>query len=139
MKTRRKILHSRAPARVSKHARPATDGAKDRLLVELELQRTRLQLQIESLQRLKDELENSRRARESFFQNVPIGYLTINERGIISEWNSAALDLLAPNRKRLHNVPLTFFVLPEDLEIILEHLARCRHNQRGPIISELRL
>src|SRR5436190_3925029 len=124
MKTARRSPHRRAPPRMAKRAGPATDGAKDRLLVDLELQRTRLQLQIESLQRLSDDLDVSRRTRDSFFQTVPIGYITINEKGVITEWNAAASDLLDPKRKRLRHVPLPFFVAHENLEIILEHPGR---------------
>ena len=132
---------TRNQARSRRNTRPRTASSesqpqKDHLLVELELDRTRLQLEIESLKNAQQELQGM---HERLFNQLPIGFVTINNSGVIKVWNAGAQELLDPNRRGLENTPLTFFVIREDVEIMLEHLVNCRRAEQGQVVSEVRL
>lgn len=122
-----------------KRAQPFKADAKDALLAQLELQETRSQLQIEHLRRLNAEVKSTSERLEATYQHSPVGYITLNEKGLITEWNSAAAELLAATRRTLINAPFTFFAVREDVELALDHLARCRRAPGGQTVSELKL
>jgi PAS domain S-box-containing protein len=109
------------------------------LLARLEFQNTRLQLQIEQLQKAQKESDNLVQRLQSLHQYVSIAYLTLDTRGQILDWNAAAADLLDGKRYRLGSLPLTFFVARADFEIFLEHLLRCKKSRNEQVVSELRL
>lgn len=131
---------SRRSARAGRPRRPlvASADAKDMLLAELELDRTRSQLQIERWQRLHAEVQKAFRRREAIYQNAPIGYITFDRKGLILEWNSIAAKLLEM-RPHLLNAPFTFLAVPDHVPIFLDHLSRCKRASGGPIVSELLL
>ena len=114
------------------------EGLKDRFLAELELERTRSQLRIERLQHSQEEMADYQR-RLQVYENGPVGYLTLNSKGVLLECNKTAARLLGCQPKELLGAPLTFLVPRADLEVILQHLARCRRPHSGPVVSELRL
>ena len=114
------------------------EGSKDRFLAELELERTRSQLRIERLQHSQEEMADYQR-RLQVYENGPVGYLTLDTNGVLLECNTTAAQLLGCQPKSLLGAPLTFLVPRADLEVILQHLARCRRPHSGPVVSELRL
>ncbi len=130
--------NGRSPRKTGRE-HPAAHAARDRLLVELELQQTRSDLQIEHLQKLQRELQSSRGRFEALYQNAPLGYITLNEKGLITEWNATAAGLLDPKKRGLFQSPFTFFAEREDTGIVLGHLVRCKRAEHGQVISELRL
>lgn len=129
--------HVATTRRLSRGQRAA--DLKDHLLVELELRETRLQLQIQSLEKLQRDLENSRRRFQTLYQNAPIGYLTLTEAGLIQDWNATAAALLDASQHGLADLPLTFFTERKDVRIFFNHLARCKRVDKGQVISEFHL
>ena len=119
--------------------RPVSNDAKDALLAQLELQETRSQLQIEHLQRLNAEVRNASERLEATYQHCPVGYITLDEKGLITEWNSAAAELLEAKKHPLLDAPFTFFVARTDVELVLNHLSRCKRFGGGQVVSELKL
>jgi PAS domain S-box-containing protein len=119
-------------------ARPASD-AKDAILARLELQETRSQLQIEHLQRLHADLKNANELVDATYQHCPVGYITLDTKGLIIEWNSAAGELLEARKHPLLQAPFTFFAVRDDLEKALNHLSRCKRADDGQVVSEFRL
>ncbi len=119
-------------------ARRMPTDAKDALLARLELQETRSQLQIEHLQRLHADLKSANELLEATYQHCPVGYVTLDTKGLITEWNSAAAELLEVKKHPLPDAPFTFFAVKDDVEMALDHLCRCKRAEKGKVVSELR-
>jgi PAS domain S-box-containing protein len=119
-------------------AMPSSTDVKDALLAKLELQETQSQLQIERLQVLLAAEENNSRRLEAIYQHCPVGYVTLDEKGLITEWNHAAADFLEERKRPLFGAPLTFFSVREDVELALAHLRQCKRADGGQVVSELR-
>jgi PAS domain S-box-containing protein len=120
-------------------AQPVSTDAKDAMLARLELERTHSQLQIERLQRLLAEETSDNRRLEAIYQHSPVGYVTIDDKGLITEWNHSAADFLDITKHTLLGAPLSFFAVREDMELALMHFRRCKRATGGRVISELRL
>lgn len=112
---------------------------RDRRLVESELLQTRLQLEIERLRETRKELDHARDRLEAIYQHIPIAYITLDESGLITEWNPTAAELLASPTGMLLNTPFTHQVARQDLSIVQGHLRRCRRAPDGEVVSELHL
>src|ERR1051326_7409858 len=115
------------------------EGGKDARLAELELETTRLHLQLERLEKSLQEHQVSTHRLQALYQHAPIGYVTLDEKGNIIDWNSAAVELLGAKEHGLGNPPLNYFVIRGDLHILLDHLMRCKRGKEERVLSELRL
>jgi len=85
----------------------------------LSVHQVELEMQNEELRNTQKELEISRARYRELYDQVPIGYLTIGEQGLILESNLTAASMLAAERSELVNQPLCRYILPEDLDIFL--------------------
>jgi PAS domain S-box-containing protein len=92
-----------------------------RLLHELEVHQIELEMQNEELRRAQKELEESRERYFSLYDLAPVGYLTLNEKGLILEANLTAATLLGTARRQLIRRPVTHFILNEDQDIYYLH------------------
>lgn len=88
-----------------------------RLFHELQTYQIELELQNEDLRHAQRELTESRRRYMDLYDFAPVGYLTVNEQGMISEINLTACEMLGKERKRLLDLPLSRFVVKEDQDI----------------------
>lgn len=131
--------HHVVQKRLPNSGRPNSADTKDALLAQLELQETRSQLQIEHLQRLHAELKNANERLAATYHHSPVGYITCDVKGLITEWNSTAAELLEAQKHPLLDAPFAFFIVQEDVGIFLNHLNRCRRAFGEKIVSELRL
>ncbi len=87
------------------------------LLHELQVHQIELEMQNEELRRMQVELEISRAKYFDLFDLAPVGYLTLNEKGMILEANLTASKLLGADRSALVNKPITRFIFREDQDI----------------------
>ena len=90
------------------------DDEIKRLVHELNTYQVELELQNEDLRQAQIELEISMHRYTDLYDFAPIGYLTISDKGIISEANLTACKLLALERERLLKSSFTQFVCHED-------------------------
>jgi PAS domain S-box-containing protein len=109
-----------------------------RLVHELQVHQTELEMQNEELRRAQHELEVSREKYFDFYDLAPVGYLTLNEPGLILEANLTAARLMGVARTDLLQQPLTRFILREDLDIFHQHRQQL-FETRAPQSYELRL
>ena len=93
-------------------------------LHELQVNQIELKMQNEELRRAQEELEVSRAKYFDLFDLAPVGYLTLEEKGLIMEANLTAAQLLGVERSSLVNHPLTRFIFKEALDIYHMHLKR---------------
>ncbi len=92
-----------------------------RTLHELRVHQLELEMQNEELRRAQAEIEASRERYCDLYDMAPVGYLTINEKGLILEANITAATLLGVARSALAKQPLTHFILPEDQDVFYLH------------------
>jgi PAS domain S-box-containing protein len=118
---------------------PPPESDKDARLAELEIQNTRLHSQLEQLRKDDENHQASARRLESLYQQVPIAYVTLDEKGAITDWNMAAAALLEAKNGNLREMPLVSFVARKNVAILQDHVLRCKRVGSEQIVSELRL
>ena len=91
------------------------------MLHELEVHKIELEMQNEELLRTQHELEASRSRYFDLFDLAPVGYLILDQQGLILESNLTASELLGVDRKQLIKQSITRFILSEDQEIFYHH------------------
>lgn len=94
-----------------------------RLLRELRVHQIELEIQNEELRRSQEELEASRSRYKDLYNFAPVGYLTINEAGLIVKANLTAAALLQEDDGTLLGRPISRFILPEDQDVYYHHRA----------------
>ena len=88
--------------------------AARRMLHELQVHQTQLQMQNEELRRVQAELEASRALYFDFYNSAPVGYLAITAKGLIAQANLTIAKMLELKRLSLLKRKLSFFILEED-------------------------
>ena len=92
----------------------ATPAETSRLLQELQIHQIELELQNEELRRVQGELECSQKKHFDLYDLAPVGYLTLDSKGLILEANLKSSTLLGLSRRDLVKQPLTRYILPQD-------------------------
>ena len=101
---------------------PAED--MKRVVHELRVKQIELEMQNDELRRAQRELEASREKYFDLYEIAPIGYVTLNGKGVILESNLTAATLLGQERNRMVGLPLTRFISAEDQDIYYSHYKR---------------
>ncbi|NTV50655.1 MAG: PAS domain S-box protein [Geobacteraceae bacterium] len=118
-----KVLRQRAEKFVRKSSSITCDSLSyeeiQRSFHNLAVHQVELEMQNEELRNIQKELEISRARYRELYDRVPIGYLTIDEQGLVLESNLTAASMLAVERSKLANQPLCRYILPEDRDIFL--------------------
>jgi PAS domain S-box-containing protein len=97
------------------------DTEQIRLLHELQVHQIELEMQNEELRRAQCEAEESWTKYADLYDFAPIGYLTLDEKGLISQLNLTAARLLGMEREFLVNKPFSFFLKPEYQDVFYFH------------------
>ena len=100
------------------------DAKAQRLIHELEVHQINLKMQNEELLRAQADMETSRERYFDLYDRAPVGYLTIDKKGLILEGNLTAASLLGIARSALVGQFLTRFILEEDLDNYNRHIDR---------------
>ena len=99
---------------------------------ELRVHQIELEMQNEEMRRVQQELEASREKYFDLYDLAPVGYVTLNEKGIILEANLSVAILLGRERSHLVGRPLTRFIHMEDQDLYYlchKHLIAAREPQ----------
>ncbi len=89
----------------------------------LELSQIELELHNSELQEAQKQLEDSRCRYADLFDNAPIGYLTLDERGTIVSANNTATLMLGQTRAEILGSSLGAFV--KDQQAFHDYMERC--------------
>jgi len=87
---------------------------KERLFHELQVHQIELEMQVEELRHYQEELETARSRYFDLYDLAPVGYLTINDKGVIVEANLAAATMLFVSRSTLINQMFSRHILGDD-------------------------
>jgi len=122
----KRVSVAKNPAQTTK-----TSLAADELLHELQVQQSELELQIKNLLRMQTALEESRDQYIDFYDYAPVGYLTLDDQGVISEINLTGATLLGAERNKMIRQRLAHFVAPEDHDRLHRHFqAVLKHDEK---------
>ena len=99
-----------------------SDSAIQQLVHELQVHQIELEMQNEELRDTQVELEESRSKYSDLFDFSPVGYLSLDKKGLIHEANLTITDLLGIKREQLIDKPFTIYVEKEDIDYIMSHL-----------------
>ena len=134
-----KILRQQAEDLISRQAQAGRQGEPvdiRGLVHELEVHQIELEMQNEELVQTQVELEKSRDRYIDLYDFAPVGYLTLNEKGIILEANLTATSLLGVERKKLIRRRLASFVCGEDQDafyLFSKNLFKTKTQQAGEV------
>ncbi len=109
-----------------------------RILHDLSVHQIELEMQNDELRRNEVKLEASRARYFELYSLAPVGYFTIDEKGVILESNLTAAALLGVARSELPGKPLSRFFARQDAD---EYHLRCEFLSRTgtPQSCELRM
>ena len=113
--TRRSELHRRAEKQIRQSTRAAKAIPESNLLKlihELEVHQVELEMQAEELRHSQLQLEDSRGKYFDLYDLAPIGYATLDRKGLIREINLTAAELLGTERRYLNGSVFVRFVAP---------------------------
>jgi len=112
----------------------------DLLLLAQELETTQIDLeaQNEQLRQVSRELEASRAEFVDLYEFAPVGFVTLNPKGIIHRANAAARQMLAGNEHSMVGYLFSNFVVPEDLNIYFNHTKQPNRKSNASVF-DLRL
>jgi PAS domain S-box-containing protein len=96
---------------------PPTSGELQRLLYELEVHQIELEMQNEELRQAQHNLEASRARYFDLYDLAPVGYFTLDAKGLIVEANLSGANLLGIERAKLANRRFSQFVAAADRSI----------------------
>ncbi len=88
-----------------------------KIIHELEVHQIELEMQHDELLRTQNELNISQNRYFDLYDMAPIGYCTLDEKGLIQEANLCASDLLGLSCQRLIKQPLSKFIHREEQDV----------------------
>ena len=109
---RRNLLRAEAEAMVGIYRRMRTAKPAEIMLHELLVHKVELEMQNEELRRAYNALEEARDRYIDLYEFAPVGYITINREGLISEINLTGSALLGVDRTKLINRRFSKLSLP---------------------------
>ncbi|MFP4111063.1 MAG: PAS domain S-box protein [Desulfonatronovibrio sp.] len=109
-----------------------------RMLQELRMHQIELEMQNEEMQRVQLELEKSNSKYFELYDLAPVGYCTLDEKGVIQEVNLTLAEMLKGDRNILERKPLSKFILNEDRDVYYKCF-RKPFSSQAPISCEVRL
>jgi PAS domain S-box-containing protein len=102
-----------------KTAMPEQDAQK--MLHELEVHQIELEMQNEELRRAQGTIVESQQRYADLNDIAPVGYVTLNSMGLITEVNLTGTSLLGVERGQLQNKFFSFFVASESRDTFHRH------------------
>ena len=113
----RRSLRAEAEAMVGSLSPTEAAQPAEILLHELLVHKVELEMQNEELRRAYTALEEARDRYIDLYEFAPVGYITINREGLISEINLTGSALLGVDRTKLINRRFSKFVAPKDRDL----------------------
>ena len=101
---------------------PSLAFAHERVLHDLQVHQVELETQNRELREAQQLIEISRDRYADLFDFAPVGFVTLDEKGLIREINLTAAGLLGVERTRLVGTPFHLRVAREDLAEFRAHL-----------------
>ena len=105
------------------------------LIHELAIHQAELEIQNEELQRAHHEISSLEKEYEDLYEFAPCGYLTLNDKGIITRANLTAVKLLDKPRSHILKTGLTQYIDTDWVDAYLANRARSIETQQKESID----
>lgn len=128
-----KSLNETLEQRVTERTRELQEA-----LHKLQIRQLELETQYEQMYRIQLELDSSRERYFELYDQAPVGYLTLDEEGLVREANLTVSNLLGVERGTLVNQAFTSYILPEDQDVCRLHRKQLL-SSGAPQTCELRM
>ncbi|MGA7828533.1 MAG: PAS domain S-box protein, partial [Geobacteraceae bacterium] len=118
-------LRKKAEKKLKVQTEPFVETSVDdtrKLLHELRVHQVELELQNEELRNAQAQIEESRARYSDLYDFAPVGYLTLNDQGLIIEANLTGARQLGIERGRLVDTPLVIYIAVQDRQKFLSFL-----------------
>ena len=96
------------------------EGLQD-LSQELSIYQVELEMQNDELRRAQEQLEESRARYLDLYEYAPVGYLTFDDKGLVTELNLTATHFLGIDRTFLLNKPFSLLIAPGFRDVFYLH------------------
>jgi PAS domain S-box-containing protein len=100
---------------------PRHEEDQKRLLHELQVHQIELEMQNEALREAQAGIEASQSKYSDFYDFAPVGFLTLDKKGLILELNLTATHLLGDGRAFLKGKPFSLFVPSDHQDALYLH------------------
>lgn len=94
----------------------------DEIIHELEVHQIELKIQNEDLIKTQLDLENSRQDYHELYDFAPVGYITLNDKELITRVNLTGAEMLGKTRKYLINKAFVRFIDPSYKKTFYDHI-----------------
>ena len=105
----------------------------DKLIHELQVHQIELETQAEELRRAHLALEESRDKYLDLYDFAPLGYLTLNDKALITEVNLTAATLLGIKRNKLVKAPFSKFMSEKDSDEWYRYFSNVLSQEEKPV------
>ena len=95
-----------------------------KMIHELRVHQIELKMQNEELRRIQEELEEARDRYSHLYDFAPVGYLTVNEKGIVEGANLTFATLVGMERSAVVGKPFSRFIQREDQDVYYLNIQR---------------
>ncbi|MFZ1200727.1 MAG: response regulator [Desulfobacterales bacterium] len=95
-----------------------------KMIHELRVHQIELKMQNEELRRIQEELEGARDRYSHLYDFAPVGYLAVNEKGIVEGANLTFATLIGMERSAVVGKPFSRFIQREDQDVYYLNLQR---------------
>jgi len=129
---------ARTSARATENLKALPPEEAQRLLHDLQVHQIELELQNEALREAQVALEASRARYFDLYDLAPVGYFTLDEKGLVLEANLTGVALLGASRAAVVGKSLSRFVVSDDADAYYLH-HRQLFRTGMPMAFELRL
>ena len=120
-RTKEKSLRTKAETALSQRqevpplAKASMD--KERLIHELQVHQIELEMQNDELRKAQEEIETSRSKYMDLYDFAPVGYFTLDNKGVILEANLTGAKLLGVERGLLLKTAFSVFIMADDQDL----------------------
>ncbi|HCK80318.1 MAG TPA: hypothetical protein DIC59_02475 [Candidatus Competibacteraceae bacterium] len=132
-------LREKAEASAARRGADALEFSAEpgKLIHELQVHQIELEIQNEELRRVLGELEQSRNQFSLLFHQAPIGYLVLNDVGLIHEVNETFSRMVNATRERLIGTPFSECMEGDDRGVFLARYRAFFSNPAGKSLEAL--
>ena len=95
-----------------------------KMIHELRVHQIELKMQNEELRRIQEELEEARDRYSHLYDFAPVGYLTVNEKGIVEGANLTFATLMGMERSAVVGKPFSRIIQREDQDVYYLNIQR---------------
>lgn len=85
-----------------------------------------LEMQCLALQEYNREMEDSRKHYATVIDYSPVGYVLLNEQGVVTDANLTIAAMLGLEKEKMVGLLFTALVAEQESEIFFEHIRRCQ-------------